>query len=121
MMTDAATWSAWERREYCCCNRVRYSCGLSFLSFWEIMGRCKVCGTLLAPLEVAATSEVMFGRRAYILMASGSAGTFCPFYFRYCRSMCKLMIALTCLRVFLDGSFLIAFVSSVVALWILSA
>ena len=95
MMKDAATWSAWERKEY--------------------------CGILLEPSEVAAPLEVMFGWRAWILMGLGYVGPFCRICFRSCRSMRSLMIALTCSRVFLDGSFLMDLVSSIVALWIISA
>ena len=58
MMIDVATWSAWERREYCGCDRVGYVCGLSFSLSWEMMGMCEVGGVLLAPSEVAAPSEV---------------------------------------------------------------
>ena len=61
MMTEAATWSAFEHMEYCGCNRVGSVCGLSFLPSWEMMGMCEGGGTLLTPLEVAAPSEVMFG------------------------------------------------------------
>ena len=70
---------------------------------------------------MAAPSEVMFGCRAWLSMGSGSVGPFCQLGFLSCRIVRSLMIALTCLRVFLDGSFLVALVSSVVVLWILSA
>ena len=48
-------------------------------------------------------------------------GSFFSFCFCSCRSVHSLMIVLTCSRVFLDGSFLMALVSSVVALCILSS
>ena len=54
-------------------------------------------------------------------MGSGSVGPFCQLGFLSCRIVRSLMIALTCLRVFLDGSFFMDLVSSKVALWILSA
>ena len=70
---------------------------------------------------MAAPSEVMFGCRAWLSMGSGSVGPFCQLGFLSCRIVRSLMIALTCLRVFLDGSFFMDLVSSKVALWILSA
>ena len=61
MMIDTAMCSAWERREYCGCDRFGSVYGLSFLSSWEMMGRCEVGGISLVPSDVAAPSEVMFG------------------------------------------------------------
>ena len=48
-------------------------------------------------------------------------GYFLSNFFRSFRSVRSLMIASTCSRVFLDGSFLMSLVSYVVALWIISA
>ena len=69
---------------------------------------------------MAAPSEVMFGCRAWLSMGSGSVGPFCQLGFLSCRIVRSLMIAAMCSRVFLDGSFFMALVSSIVALWILS-
>ena len=54
-------------------------------------------------------------------MGSDSAGPFCRICFRSCRNVHSLMIASTCSRVSLDGSFMMSLVGSVVALWIISA
>ena len=48
-------------------------------------------------------------------------GSFCRICFLPCRIVRSLMITLTCSRVFSDGSFFMALVSSMVSLWILSA
>ena len=52
-------------------------------------------------------------------MGSGSVVPFCQKKNLSCRIVRSLMIAAMCSRVFLDGSFFMALVSSIVAFWVL--
>ena len=116
MMKNVATWSAWEQREYRGCGRVGSVCTLSFSLSLHMMVRCEVGGILLAPLEVSAPSEVMFGLRAYISMGSGSAGHFLSNFFSFLYERAQLDDYVDVFGGVFYGLFLMALVSFVVAL-----
>ena len=120
MMTDVETWSAWDQREYCGCDRVRSVCGLSFSFSSRLWEGVKLVVFCLHPRRWPHPRKLcsVDARRFRLLQVLWVLFVDC---FCSCRSVRSLMIASTCSRVFLDGLFMMDLVSSVVPLRILSA